>query len=54
MLDPGIFGLAMRYLDFRTARLEYANEAVLPFYILHQSVLICVDITLSSGPSPIS
>ncbi len=36
------FGLAMRYLDFRKPVLEYANEAVLPFYILHQSVLICV------------
>jgi glucans biosynthesis protein C len=36
------FGLAMRYLDFRKPLLEYANEAVLPFYILHQSVLICL------------
>lgn len=32
----------MRYLDYRVSSLEYANEAVLPFYILHQSVLICV------------
>ena len=36
------FGLAMRTLDYRTPVLEYANQAVLPFYILHQSVLICV------------
>lgn len=36
------FGLAMRYLDFRKPVLQYANEAVLPFYILHQTVLICV------------
>jgi peptidoglycan/LPS O-acetylase OafA/YrhL len=36
------FGLAMRSLDYRKPVLEYANEAVLPFYILHQSVLICV------------
>ena len=36
------FGLAMKYLDYRKPVLEYANEAVLPFYILHQSVLICV------------
>lgn len=36
------FGLAMRYLNFPKPVLAYANEAVLPFYILHQSVLICV------------
>jgi glucans biosynthesis protein C len=36
------FGLAMQYLDFRKPLLEYANEAVLPFYILHQSILICL------------
>jgi glucans biosynthesis protein C len=37
-----IFGLAMQYLTVRTSRLEYANEAVLPFYILHQTVLLVV------------
>jgi glucan biosynthesis protein C len=36
------FGLAMQYLDYRKPVLEYANEAVLPFYVLHQTVLICV------------
>ena len=29
-------------MNFATARLKYANEAVLPFYILHQTVLLCV------------
>lgn len=33
------FGLAMQYLNEKTARLAYANEAVLPFYILHQTVI---------------
>jgi len=33
------FGLGMQYLNIRTARLDYANQAVLPFYILHQTVI---------------
>ena len=36
------FGLGMQYLSVRTARLGYANEAVLPFYILHQKVIQAV------------
>ena len=36
------FGLGMQYLTVRTARLDYANEAVLPFYILHQTVIQAV------------
>ena len=36
------FGLGMQYLTARTPRLDYANEAVLPFYILHQTVLLAV------------
>jgi len=37
-----IVGFAMRHLTFRTPSLSYSNEAVLPFYILHQTVLLCV------------
>jgi peptidoglycan/LPS O-acetylase OafA/YrhL len=36
------FGLGKQYLTKRTPRLDYANEAVLPFYILHQTVLVVV------------
>ena len=36
------FGLGMQYLTMRTSRLDYANEAVLPFYILHQTVILAV------------
>jgi len=36
------FGLGMQYLTARTARLDYANQAVLPFYILHQTVIQAV------------
>jgi hypothetical protein len=28
------------YLNFRNALLAYASEAVLPFYILHQTVIV--------------
>jgi len=37
-----ILGLGMQYLTVRTAQLDYANEAVLPFYIFHQTVLMVV------------
>ena len=36
------FGLTRQYLTMRTPRLSYANEAVLPFYILHQTILLVV------------
>jgi glucans biosynthesis protein C len=35
-----ILGFGMRHLTFNSPQLQYANEAVLPFYIMHQSVLI--------------
>jgi glucan biosynthesis protein C len=46
------FGLAMRYLDFRKPVLGYANEGVLPFYILHQSVLIGLGYFMVQWPIP--
>ena len=35
-------GFGMQRLNFTNPTLKYANEAVLPFYILHQTVLLCV------------
>jgi peptidoglycan/LPS O-acetylase OafA/YrhL len=35
-----IFGFGMVHFNFNPPYLKYANEAVLPFYILHQTVLI--------------
>ncbi|MEE8605250.1 MAG: acyltransferase family protein [Candidatus Aminicenantaceae bacterium] len=35
-----ILGLGSRHLTFRNRLLKYANVAVLPFYILHQSVIV--------------
>ncbi|MFB0559225.1 MAG: acyltransferase family protein [Dehalococcoidales bacterium] len=37
-----ILGLGSRYLNFSNRFLGYANEAVLPFYILHQTVIIII------------
>jgi len=41
-----LIGFAMQYLDFSTRFTEYGNEAVLPFYILHQPVLLTVGLFL--------
>lgn len=35
-----ILGYGKRYLNFRTKFLNYANEGIYPFYILHQTVLV--------------
>jgi surface polysaccharide O-acyltransferase-like enzyme len=35
-----ILGIGSRHLSFRNRLLKYANVAVLPFYILHQSVIV--------------
>jgi glucan biosynthesis protein C len=36
-----ILGFGMRYLAFDRPLLRYTNEGVLPFFILHQTVLLC-------------
>jgi glucan biosynthesis protein C len=37
-----VLGFGRKHLDVSTPFLKYANEGVLPFYILHQTVLLCV------------
>jgi len=37
-----LLGFARRYLNFSNPALRYATEAVYPFYILHQTVIICL------------
>ena len=37
-----ILGFGRKHLNFSTPFLSYANEAVLPFYILHQTVILSV------------
>jgi peptidoglycan/LPS O-acetylase OafA/YrhL len=37
-----ILSLGAKYLNFNNKVLVYGNEAVLPFYLLHQTVILCV------------
>ena len=37
-----ILSLGAKYLNFNNKVLAYANEAVLPFYLLHQTIILCV------------
>ena len=37
-----ILGLGSRFLNRNNRFLSYANEAVLPFYILHQTIIITI------------
>ena len=45
-------GFGIRRLNFNSAWLQYANEAVLPFYVLHQSVLIYLGYFVVQWPLP--
>lgn len=37
-----IMGIGAKYLNFRNKILQHCNEAVLPFYILHQTLILLV------------
>ena len=41
-------GFASRHLNFTNDFLKYANEAVLPFYILHQTVIVIIGFFISN------
>ena len=45
-----LFGYAARYLNRNSATLSYANQAVYPFYILHQTVTVCLGFYLKDLP----
>jgi glucans biosynthesis protein C len=47
------FGFAMKHLNRSTPFLSYANQAVLPFYILHQTVLLGVGYFVMQWQAPI-
>ena len=47
-----ILGFGMRYLAFDRPILPYANEGVLPFFILHQTVLLGVGYFVMSWEIP--
>ncbi len=48
-----ILGFARRYLNIKNAFLQYANEAVLPFYILHQTVIVSIAFFMVEWPAGI-
>jgi surface polysaccharide O-acyltransferase-like enzyme len=47
-----ILGFGMRLLTKTTPLLQYANDAVLPFYILHQTVLFTIGYVVVQMPIP--
>jgi glucans biosynthesis protein C len=49
----GILGTGSRFLSFNRKNLSYANEAVLPFYILHQPVLLAIGYFVVQWSLPI-
>ena len=48
-----ILGLGSRYLERNGRFLAYANEAVLPFYVLHQTIIISIGFYVVQWPSGI-
>lgn len=47
-----LLGFARQHLNINTSFLQYANEAVLPFYVEHQSVILYVGIFVLLWPIP--
>ncbi|MCP5108411.1 MAG: acyltransferase family protein [bacterium] len=47
-----ILGTGKKYLDKKSKTLNYCNEAVLPFYILHQTVILIVGFYVVQWPIP--
>ena len=48
-----VLAFAIKFLNFKSKKLPYFNEAVYPFYILHQTIILVVGYnlsTLSLGP----
>ncbi len=48
-----IMGFGRRYLSFTNRALVHANEAVLPFYILHQPVIVIVAFFFVGWAAPV-
>lgn len=45
-----LFGYAAEYLNKKNRHLEYANQAVYPFYILHQTITVTIGFYLMNLP----
>ncbi len=48
-----ILGFGSKHLNFHNLVLHYANEAVLPFYILHQTVIVIIGYMIAGWPANI-
>ncbi|MBN2224852.1 MAG: acyltransferase family protein [Deltaproteobacteria bacterium] len=48
-----IIGFGRRYLSFSNRALTYLNRAVLPFYILHQTVIVIIAFFLVGWDAPV-
>jgi len=46
-----ILGFGSRHLDFTNRVLKYSNEAVLPFYIMHQTVIVAIGFIIADWSS---
>ncbi|MDR0833181.1 MAG: acyltransferase family protein [Candidatus Symbiothrix sp.] len=44
-----LIGYAARYLNHKSKTLQYANEAVYPFYILHQTIIVALGYYLKNA-----
>ncbi len=53
MLILSILGFAKKYLNFSNRFLQYANQAVYPFYILHQTIIVAIGYYVVQWPMPI-
>ncbi|MCK7480843.1 MAG: hypothetical protein M0C28_29240 [Candidatus Moduliflexus flocculans] len=53
-LLPAFLGLGMRYLTFTNPFHKYASEAVMGFYILHQTILLVVGYFVVDWARPLS
>jgi len=47
-----ILGAGKKYMDKSSKALNYSNEAVLPFYILHQTVILIIGFYVVQWPLP--
>jgi glucans biosynthesis protein C len=45
-----LLGFAMRYLTVRTQILDYASDAVMPFYILHHPFVVAIAVIVTTWP----
>jgi len=48
-----VLGFAKRHLNFTNSFLKYANRAVYPYYILHQTLIVAVGYYVVQWPLPI-